>query len=133
MPSCAAAAAAIAHRANAARSLHNLSPEGLSADGSGDALSTAAVFAGNGTSSPPEHKIHRRPAMKKALSKLLEQALRPVAGERAERLRHAGLEQARDARNGHYATSAAMQLAGELKRPLSTLPKTSPPGFRSIR
>ena len=55
--------------------------------------------------------------MKKALSKLLEQALRPVAGERAERLRHAGLEQARDARNGHYACSAAMQLAGRLKRP----------------
>ena len=55
--------------------------------------------------------------MKKALSKLLEQALRPVAGEHAGRLRHAGLEQARDARNGHYASSAAMQLAGRLKRP----------------
>ncbi len=55
--------------------------------------------------------------MKKALSKLLEQALRPVAGEHAGRLRHAGLEQARDARNGHYASNAAMQLAGRLKRP----------------
>lgn len=55
--------------------------------------------------------------MKKALSKLLEQALLPVAGEHAGRLRHAGLEQARDARNGHYASSAAMQLAGQLKRP----------------
>ncbi|MYA31395.1 MAG: arginine--tRNA ligase [Gammaproteobacteria bacterium] len=55
--------------------------------------------------------------MKKALSKLLEQALLPVAGEHAGRLRHAGLEQARDARNGHYASSAAMQLAGRLKRP----------------
>ena len=55
--------------------------------------------------------------MKKALSKLLEQALLPVAGEHAARLRHAGLEQARDARNGHYASSAAMQLAGRLKRP----------------
>ena len=54
--------------------------------------------------------------MKKALSKLLEQALRPVAGEHAGRLRHAGLEQAREARNGHYASSAAMQLAGRLKR-----------------
>ncbi|MCY3941751.1 MAG: arginine--tRNA ligase [Gammaproteobacteria bacterium] len=55
--------------------------------------------------------------MKKALSKLLEQALLPVAGDHAGRLRHAGLEQARDARNGHYASSAAMQLAGQLKRP----------------
>ena len=55
--------------------------------------------------------------MKKALSNLLEQALRPVAGEHAGRLRNAGLEQARDARNGHYASSAAMQLAGRLKRP----------------
>ncbi|MXW45550.1 MAG: arginine--tRNA ligase [Gammaproteobacteria bacterium] len=55
--------------------------------------------------------------MKKALSKLLEQALVPVAGEHAGRLRHAGLEQARDARNGHYASSAAMQLAGRLRRP----------------
>ena len=54
--------------------------------------------------------------MKKALSKLLEQALLPVAGEHAGRLRHAGLEQARDARNGHYANNAPMQLASRLKR-----------------
>lgn len=59
--------------------------------------------------------------MKKALSKLLEQALRPVAGEHASGLRNAGLEQARDARNGHYASSAAMQLAGRLKRPPSEI------------
>ena len=55
--------------------------------------------------------------MKKALSKLLEKALRPVAGEHVGRLRHGGLEQARDPRNGHYASSAAMQLASRLKRP----------------
>ncbi len=55
--------------------------------------------------------------MKKTLSKLLEQALRPVAGEHADGLRHGGLEQVRDARNGHYASSAAMRLAGKLKRP----------------
>ena len=61
--------------------------------------------------------------MKKALSKLLEQALLPVAGEHAGRLRHAGLEQARDARNGHYASSAAMQLAGPLKRPPADIAK----------
>ena len=54
--------------------------------------------------------------MKKALSILLDQALRSVAGDHADNLRYAGLEQARDARNGHYATSAAMQLAGRLKR-----------------
>ena len=54
--------------------------------------------------------------MKKALSILLDQALLSVAGDHADSLRHAGLEQARDARNGHYATSAAMQLAGKLKR-----------------
>lgn len=54
--------------------------------------------------------------MKKALSNLLDQALRQVAGERADGLRQAGLEQARDSRNGHYASSAAMQLAGKLKR-----------------
>ena len=54
--------------------------------------------------------------MKNALSTLLDPALRAVAGEYADRLRHAGLEQARDSRNGHYATSAAMQLAGRLKR-----------------
>jgi len=55
-------------------------------------------------------------AMKKALGNLLDQALRQVAGEHARGLRHAGLEQARDARNGHYASNAAMQLAGKLKR-----------------
>ena len=54
--------------------------------------------------------------MKKALSNLLDPALLSVAGEHADRLRHAGLEQARDSRNGHYASSAAMQLAGRLKR-----------------
>ncbi|MDE0130317.1 MAG: arginine--tRNA ligase [Gammaproteobacteria bacterium] len=54
--------------------------------------------------------------MKKALSILLDQALLSVAGDHADSLRYAGLEQARDARNGHYATSAAMQLAGRLKR-----------------
>ena len=59
--------------------------------------------------------------MKKTLSKLLDQALRPVAGEHAGRLRNAGLEQARDARNGHYASNAAMQLAGRLKRPPSEI------------
>lgn len=55
--------------------------------------------------------------MKKALSNLLDQALRRVAGDHAHELRHAGLEQARDSRNGHYASSAAMQLARKLKRP----------------
>ena len=54
--------------------------------------------------------------MKKALSNLLDQALRRVAGDRAHELRYAGLEQARDSRNGHYASSAAMQLARKLKR-----------------
>ncbi|MCY4476803.1 MAG: arginine--tRNA ligase [Gammaproteobacteria bacterium] len=54
--------------------------------------------------------------MKKALSILLDQALLSVAGDHADSLRQAGLEQAREARNGHYATSAAMQLAGRLKR-----------------
>ena len=54
--------------------------------------------------------------MKNALSTLLDQALHAVAGEYADSLRFAGLEQARDSRNGHYATSAAMQLAGMLKR-----------------
>ena len=54
--------------------------------------------------------------MKHALTILLDQALRPVAGEHAGGLRHAGLEQARDERNGHYACNAAMQLAGKLKR-----------------
>lgn len=54
--------------------------------------------------------------MKKALSNLLDQALRRVAGDHALELRHAGLEQARDSRNGHYASSAAMQLARKLKR-----------------
>ena len=54
--------------------------------------------------------------MKKALSILLDQSLLSVAGEHADSLRHAGLEQARDARNGHYANNAAMQLAGGLKR-----------------
>ena len=54
--------------------------------------------------------------MKKALSNLLDQALRRVAGDHAFELRHAGLEQARDSRNGHYASSAAMQLARKLKR-----------------
>ena len=54
--------------------------------------------------------------MKNALSTLLDPALRAVAGEYADGLRHAGLEQARDSRNGHYATSAAMQFAGRLKR-----------------
>ena len=54
--------------------------------------------------------------MKKALSNLLDQALRRVAGDHAHALRHAGLEQARDSRNGHYASSAAMQLARKLKR-----------------
>ena len=65
---------------------------------------------------PAKHKIHRGQAMKKALSILLDQALLSVAGDHADNLRYAGLEQARDARNGHYATSAAMQLAGRLKR-----------------
>ena len=54
--------------------------------------------------------------MKIALSNLLDQALRRVAGEHAHELRYAGLEQARDSRNGHYASSAAMQLARRLKR-----------------
>ncbi len=54
--------------------------------------------------------------MKNALSTLLDQALRAVAGEYSDSLRYAGLEQARDSRNGHYATSAAMQFAGRLKR-----------------
>ena len=54
--------------------------------------------------------------MKKALSNLLDQALRRVAGDHAHELRYAGLEQARDSRNGHYASSAAMQLARRLKR-----------------
>ena len=54
--------------------------------------------------------------MKEALGNLLDQALRRVAGEHADGLRHAGLEQARDSRNGHYASNAAMQLAGKLKR-----------------
>ena len=54
--------------------------------------------------------------MKKALSNLLDQALRRVAGDHAHALRNAGLEQARDSRNGHYASSAAMQLARKLKR-----------------
>ena len=54
--------------------------------------------------------------MKKALSTLIAQALRPVAGHHADGMRHAGLEQSRDPRNGHYASSAAMQLAGKLKR-----------------
>ncbi len=54
--------------------------------------------------------------MKTALSSLLDQALLSVAGEHADSLRHAGLEQARDSRNGHYASSAAMQLARKLKR-----------------
>ena len=54
--------------------------------------------------------------MKIALSNLLDQALRRVAGEHAHGLRYAGLEQARDSRNGHYASSAAMQLARRLKR-----------------
>ena len=54
--------------------------------------------------------------MKKALSILLDQALLSVAGDHSDSLRQAGLEQAREARNGHYATSAAMQLAGKLKR-----------------
>lgn len=54
--------------------------------------------------------------MKKALSILIDQALLSVAGNHTDSLRQAGLEQARDARNGHYATSAAMQLAGRLKR-----------------
>ncbi len=54
--------------------------------------------------------------MKEALGNLLDQALRRVAGEHADRLRHAGLEQARDSRNGHYASNAAMRLAGKLKR-----------------
>ena len=54
--------------------------------------------------------------MKKALSTLLHQALRPVAGDEADGVRHAGLEQTRDTRNGHYASSAAMQLARKLKR-----------------
>ena len=61
-------------------------------------------------------KIHRGPEMKKALSNLLDQALYRVAEDHAEGLRHAGLEQARDSRNGHYASNAAMQLAGKLKR-----------------
>ena len=54
--------------------------------------------------------------MKKALGNLLDHALRRVAGKHARMLRHAGLEQARDSRNGHYASNAAMQLAGKLKR-----------------
>ena len=54
--------------------------------------------------------------MKKALSTLFAQALRTVAGDHAAGIRHAGLEQARDSRNGHYACSAAMQLAGSIKR-----------------
>ena len=54
--------------------------------------------------------------MKTALSNVLHQALRAVAGDEADGLRHARLEQARDSRNGHYASSAAMQLAGKLKR-----------------
>ena len=54
--------------------------------------------------------------MKKALSNLLDQALRRVAGDHAHELRYAGLEQARDSRNGHYASSAAMQLARRIKR-----------------
>ena len=54
--------------------------------------------------------------MKQALSTLLQQALRPVAGDEADAVRHAGLEQTRDSRNGHYASSAAMQLARKLKR-----------------
>ena len=54
--------------------------------------------------------------MKKALSTLIAQALRSVAGHHADGMRHAGLEQSRDPRNGHYASSAAMQLAGKLKR-----------------
>lgn len=54
--------------------------------------------------------------MKIALSNLLDQALRRVAGDHAHELRYAGLEQARDSRNGHYASSAAMQLARRLKR-----------------
>lgn len=54
--------------------------------------------------------------MKKALSTLIAQALRPIAGHHAEDMRHAGLEQSRDPRNGHYASNAAMQLAGKLKR-----------------
>ena len=54
--------------------------------------------------------------MKKALSTLVHDALRAVAGEYADSLRHGGLEQVRDSRNGHYASSAAMQLAGKLKR-----------------
>ena len=62
------------------------------------------------------HKIHRGPEMKKALSNLLDQALYRVAPDHAEGLRHAGLEQARDSRNGHYASNAAMQLAGKIKR-----------------
>jgi len=59
--------------------------------------------------------------MKKALSILLDQALLSVAGDHADSLRYAGLEQARDARNGHYASSAAMQLAGRLKRPAADM------------
>ena len=54
--------------------------------------------------------------MKKALSTLIAQALRSVAGHHADGIRQAGLEQSRDSRNGHYASSAAMQLAGKLKR-----------------
>ncbi len=54
--------------------------------------------------------------MKKALGALIAQALRSVAGEHSAGIRHAGLEQSRDPRNGHYASSAAMQLAGKLKR-----------------
>ena len=54
--------------------------------------------------------------MKKALSTLLYQALRPVAGGEADNVRHAGLEQTRESRNGHYASSAALQLARKLKQ-----------------
>ncbi len=50
--------------------------------------------------------------MKNALSTLLDQALRAVAGEYADSLRFAGLEQARDSRNGHYAISAASETCG---------------------
>ncbi|WP_446831244.1 arginine--tRNA ligase [Candidatus Foliamicus sp.] len=54
--------------------------------------------------------------MKKALSTLIAPALRAIAGNHADSLRHAAIEQTRDPRNGHYACSAAMQLAGKLKR-----------------
>ena len=97
---------------------------------------------------PGGNKIRGGTSMKNALSTLLDQALRAVAGEYADSLRHAGLEQARDSRNGHYATSAAMQLAGRLKRPpaniaadiMANLPEnllidrveTAGPGFINI-